>query len=297
MIIDDFLTYLESEMRRSPSTITDYRGALLDFQKYLESLDDHATLETADTDQVRDWISNLMERGQKATYVCQQLSAVKSMYRYALKHKRIASDPAYGVTGPKKQKPLPMFLKDKEAEMLFDKLEWDDSNIKNVRTRTLLLLLYSTGIRQAELLALNDSDVSFINMEVKVTGKRRKQRIVPMTDELAEMLKKYIAMRNENLRLDEQALFINDKGQRITKAQLYAAVKKSLSKVTTMKKRSPHVLRHSFATAMLNNGASLTSVQKLLGHASVSTTEVYTHVSFEDLKRVYETAHPRAEKN
>lgn len=297
MIIDDFLQYMKTERVASPATIRDYEGALKDFDAFIRSLDSQANLETADTDMVRDWVASLMERGQKATYVCQQLSAVRSLYRYALKRGFVEKDPAHAVRGPKKEKPLPQFLKENEANMLFDDVRWDMNNYKDVRTRTLLLLLYSTGIRRAELVSLNEQDVNFINSEIKVTGKRRKQRIIPVGEELLRVLDNYREMRNAEFdfaKMPETPFFLNDKGERITDAQVYAAVKKSLTLVTTMKKRSPHVLRHTFATAMLNNGARLGSVQKLLGHESVSTTEIYTHVTFEDLKRIYSQAHPRA---
>lgn len=294
MIIDDFLRYMETERVASPRTIHTYREVLTDFSEYVASLDGQS-LETVDTDIVRDWMGYLMERGCKASYVCKQLSAVKSMYRYALKHDLVKVDPAHPVSGPKKQKPLPVFLKQEEADRLFDDLPWQNDNIMDVRARTLLLLLYTTGIRRAEATTLNDADVNFTNGEVKVTGKRRKQRIVPMGKELSDALSKYMRMRDEMLPpCAEKALFVSNKGQRMTGVQIYTLVRKYLSMVTTMKKRSPHVLRHSFATAMLNNEAQLGSVQKLLGHESIATTEIYTHVTFEDLKRVYAKAHPRA---
>lgn len=295
MIIDDFLRYMETERVASPLTIQTYREVLTDFSRYVSSLDDQ-NLETVDTDIVRDWMSSLMERGHKASYVCKQLSAVKSLYRYALKRGVVKVDPAYAVRGPKRQKPLPMFLKEQEADRLFDDVTWDYNNINDVRARTILLLLYTTGIRKAEAVSLNDNDISFINGELKVTGKRRKQRIIPIGKELSEALLSYIKLRDEALPHNEEgALLVSDKGQRISGTQIYHTVRKYLSLVTTMKKRSPHVLRHSFATAMLNNDAGLGSVQKLLGHASIQTTEIYTHVTFEDLKRIYAKAHPRAE--
>lgn len=298
MIIDDFLRYMEMEKVSSPSTIRNYGDALRDFNEYLTKSDNQMNLEVADTDMVRNWISSLMDRGHKATYTCMRLSAVKTFYRWALSHGIVKRDPAHNVKGPKKQKVLPQFLKESEANRLFDDLEWDDNEITGVRARTLLLLLYTTGIRQAELLTLDDSDVSFLNKEIKVTGKRRKQRIIPMGEELSEALKHYLAMRNETFCVrEDDALFLGDKGKRLTKTQLYNIVHSKLSLVTTMKKRSPHVMRHSFATAMLNNGASLNTVQKLLGHESIATTEIYTHVTFEDLKRVYNKAHPRADSN
>lgn len=297
MIIDDFLRYLKTEKNASPATIRNYGEAMKSFDEFLKSLDGQPNLETADTDMVRDWVASLMEKGHKATYVCNELSGIKSMYRFALAHNLVEKDPAHIVRGPKKQKPLPQFLKESEARRLFDDVQWDMSNIKDVRTRTLLLLLYTTGIRRAEVIALDNKDLNFVNSEIKVTGKRRKQRIIPIGDELKEALRQYITMRDEVL--GEKAggdspLFVNKEGGRLTAPQAYNAVHNALTLVTSMKKRSPHVLRHSFATSMLNHGARLGSVQKLLGHESIATTEIYTHVTFEDLKRIYNDAHPRA---
>lgn len=303
MIIEGFLNYLRTERVASAMTIRNYGDAMESFSSFLKTLDGQPNLETADTDMVRDWVASLMERGHKATYVCMQLSGIKSMYRYALARNLVEKDPAHVVRGPKKEKPLPLFLKESEASRLFDDLPWDMDSHKDVRARTLLLLLYTTGIRRAELLGLCDDDVSFVNSEIKVTGKRRKQRIIPMGKELSDALRHYIDLRNEWMKDsgfgggeegEKQSLFVSDKGKPLTERHVYTEVHEKLSLVTSMKKRSPHVLRHSFATAMLNNGAQLGSVQKLLGHESVSTTEIYTHVTFEDLKRIYNNAHPRA---
>ena len=178
-------------------------------------------------------------------------------------------------------------------DTLFDeKLAGEDYN--NVRARTILLLFYETGIRLAELIGLNDEDIDFVSMQLKVTGKRDKQRIIPFGDEMAQMLNEYMTRRDGEVVSQSPALFQTGKGERMSRGQVQYLVKKHLSEVTTLKKRSPHVLRHSFATAMLNNGAGLESVKKLLGHESLNTTEIYTHTTFEQLKRVYSEAHPRA---
>jgi integrase/recombinase XerC len=177
---------------------------------------------------------------------------------------------------------------------LLDLLEWDDNNYKDVRARTTILLLYETGLRRAELVGLDDADVDFVTSQLKVTGKRNKQRIVPFGTELAEALTQYKAIRDGQQTKRCGALFLNDKGERMTGMQVYSIVHKYLTAVTSLKKRSPHVLRHTFATAMLNNGAGLESIKNLLGHESVSTTEIYAHTTFEQLKRVYKEAHPRA---
>ena len=299
MIVEDFLRYMLAERDASPQTVETYREALEDYKTFLKKLDSQLTPEGADSDVIRDWIEDMMEKGLKASYACKKLSAVKSLYRYALRKGIVERDPAHTVTGPKKEKVLPTFLREEEADNLFDKLDWNLEDIKDVRARTLLLLLYSTGIRRGEVVALRDEDVNLINHEIKVTGKRRKQRIVPLGEEMVEAIRYYQQLRDENIPATDNshALFRNDKGEAMTAAIVYSIVRHYLSFVTTQKKRSPHVLRHTFATVMLNHDAKLGSVQKLLGHESLKTTQIYTHVTFEELKRSYEDAHPREGKN
>jgi integrase/recombinase XerC len=295
MIVEDFLRYMLAEREASPRTVKTYQDALSDYVAYLKKVDTDMNLEDADSDIVRSWVEDMMDRGHKATYTCKKLSAVKSLYRYALRRGIMKKDPAHSVSGPKKEKVLPTFLKETEADKLFDQLEWDMDDIRDVRARTLLLLLYSTGIRRAEVVALRDKDINLITHEMKVTGKRRKQRIVPLGGEISAELQRYTKLRDEETPATDttEALFRNDMGKQMTGDNVYAIVHKYLSQVTTQKKRSPHVLRHSFATAMLNHEAKLGGVQKLLGHESLDTTQIYTHVTFEELKRSYNKAHPR----
>ena len=295
MIVEDFLRYMLAEREASPRTVKTYQDALSDYVAYLKTVDNDMNLEDADSDIIRSWVENMMDRGHKAIYTCKKLSAVKSLYRYALRQGIMKKDPAHSVSGPKKEKVLPTFLKEAEADKLFDQLEWDMDDIRDVRARTLLLLLYSTGIRRAEVVALRDRDVNLLTHEMKVTGKRRKQRIVPLGGEISAELQRYTKLRDEEIPATDatEALFRNDKGKQMTGDNVYAIVHKYLSQVTTQKKRSPHVLRHSFATAMLNHEAKLGGVQKLLGHESLDTTQIYTHVTFEELKRSYSKAHPR----
>jgi len=293
MIIDQFLNYLRYERNRSPLTVQWYEENLRDFETYIQGMDDCLSLQTVDADVIRGWMEHRMDEGKKPATVNRGLSAVRSFYRYALSRQLIVKDPACGITGPKKSKPLPQFVREAEMDTLFDeKLAGEDYN--NVRARTILLLFYETGIRLAELIGLNDEDIDFVSMQLKVTGKRDKQRIIPFGDEMAQMLNEYMTRRDEEVVSQSPALFQTGKGERMSRGQVQYLVKKHLSEVTTLKKRSPHVLRHSFATAMLNNGAGLESVKKLLGHESLNTTEIYTHTTFEQLKRVYSEAHPRA---
>ena len=294
MMINQFLNYLRYERNTSPLTVQTYEEGLREFESYLSLRDSRLSLGEADADLIRDWMESLMDKGNTASTINKKLSALRSFYRFALKRKLVDKDPAHCITGPKKSKPLPQFLREREMDNLLDMLEWDGNNYKDVRARTILILLYETGLRRSELVGLDDADVDFATSQLKVTGKRNKQRIVPFGTELAEALTQYKAIRDGQQTKRCGALFLNDKGERMTGMQVYSIVHKYLTAVTSLKKRSPHVLRHTFATAMLNNGAGLESIKNLLGHESVSTTEIYAHTTFEQLKRVYKEAHPRA---
>ncbi len=293
MMINQFLDYLRYERNASPQTVQTYEESLRAFESYLTFRDNELSMDSVDTDLIRDWMESLMDKGNSASTINRNLSALRSFYRFALKRELVKKDPAHAVTGPKKSKPLPQFLREGEMDRLLDGLEWDGS-FNNVRARTILLLFYEAGLRRSELIGLDDKDIDFEAAQLKVTGKRNKQRIVPFGAELAETLKDYKAKRQEEFGETSGALFLSDKGERISGAQVYQIVRKYLSMVTSLKKRSPHVLRHTFATAMLNNGAGLETIKSLLGHESVSTTEIYAHTTFEQLKRIYKEAHPRA---
>ena len=293
MMINQFLDYLRYERNASPQTVQTYEESLRAFESYLTFRDNELSMDSVDTDLIRDWMESLMDKGNSASTINKNLSALRSFYRFALRRGLVKKDPAHAVTGPKKSKPLPQFLREGEMDRLLDGLEWD-SSFNNVRARTILLLFYEAGLRRSELIGLDDKDIDFEAAQLKVTGKRNKQRIVPFGAELAETLKDYKAKRQKEFGETSGALFLSDKGERISGAQVYQIVRKYLSMVTSLKKRSPHVLRHTFATAMLNNGAGLETIKSLLGHESVSTTEIYTHTTFEQLKRIYKEAHPRA---
>ena len=293
MMIDQFLSYLRYERNRSPLTVRWYEESLRDFETYIRGVDDYLSLSTVDADVIRGWVERMMDEGKKPATVNRGLSAVKTFYRFALSRKLVEKDPAHGMIGPKKSKPLPQYVREGDMNRLLDEYLQGD-NYNKVRARTIIIVFYETGIRLAELIGLNDEDVDFDSMQLKVTGKRDKQRIVPFGAEMAEALQQYMALRDTEVERQEPGLFLSNKGRRVSREMVRNLVKQSLSEVTTLKKRSPHVLRHSFATAMLNNGAGLESVKKLLGHESLETTEIYTHTTFEQLKRVYNEAHPRA---
>jgi integrase/recombinase XerC len=293
-MIEKFLDYLKYERNRSELTVQSYERSLREFESYFKNREGQLSWESIDSDVIRDWMESLMDKGDMASTVNRCLSAVRSFYRFALSRRLVKHDPSHVVKGPKKRKPLPQFVRENEMDRLLDIKEMWGSQYKDVRARTIIITFYSTGVRLAELVGLNTADVDFTSHQLKVTGKRNKQRIIPFGAELEKELQNYIALRDAEVGHATDPLFTSEKGERIKRSQVEKLVKDHLSLVTTLKKRSPHVLRHSFATAMLNNGAGLESVRKLLGHESVATTEIYTHTTFEQLKKVYKNAHPRA---
>ena len=291
-LIELFYSYLRYERNRSELTVIRYDQSLREFEAFFTSKDDSLTWTTVDADIIRDWVETLMDSNNKATTVNTNLTALKSFYRFALARGYVDKDPARYVTGPKKQKTLPVFVKESEMDELLDEKQWG-KDINDVRARTIILMLYETGLRRAELISLDDDAIDFELKQIRVKGKGRKQRIVPFGDELAETLAKYMEQRDKETDREDNALFVDNKGRRINAGMIYNTVKKNLALVTSIKKRSPHVLRHSFATALLNHNAGLENVRMLLGHESVETTQIYTHATFEQMKRVYKEAHPR----
>lgn len=292
-MIDGFLNYLRYERNYSELTVEGYGKDLEDFQAYFKSLDEGLEWGLVDADVVRGWMEHMMDKGNAATSVNRRLSAVRTFYKYAMRTGLAKSDPAHAVKGPKKNHPLPKFVREKEMDMALDS-ETGGEQYKNVRARTLLLMFYTTGMRLSELIALDDANIDMEAGELRVTGKRDKQRIIPFGQELRETLQQYMECRDAGVARQCEAFFVTAKGERMNRNQVRYEVEKSLKGWTTIPQRTPHVLRHSFATAMLNHGAGLESVKKLLGHESLTTTEVYTHATFEQLKRIYNSAHPRA---
>ena len=290
---DSFLEYLQAERNYSSATIESYAKDLAEFQDFMEGQNPDASWTSVQSDDVREWVIYLLdEQRLAASSVNRKLSALRSYYKYLRRMGRVGVNPMEKVTAPRKRKPLPHFVRESEMDRLLE-LTKEDRSFMGIRDRLILMVFYETGIRRAELLGMTDASVDLAARQIKVTGKRNKQRIVPFGEELAREFEAYLNAREELQVVKDPMLFVNENGSAMTESQVSSLVKKYLSMVTTIEKRSPHVLRHSFATAMLNNHADLTSIQKLLGHESVATTEIYTHVSFEDLKSEYKNAHPR----
>lgn len=293
MMINSFLDYLRLERNYSEKTIENYGMDLTQFEGFFKSIESELEFTTVDTDLVRNWVMHLIKDGRTATTVNRKLSALRSFYRFLLRKGIVTVDPMLKIVGPKKKKPLPAFLKESEMNRILDETVFPEGFVGS-RDKLIIEMFYATGMRLSELIGLDDADVDFSASLIKVTGKRNKQRLIPFGEELRQAMLTYQQKRNEALLERCTSFFVLENGRRMYPSKVYQLVKRTLSGVVTLKKKSPHVLRHTFATAMLNNQAELEAVKELLGHQSLTTTEVYTHTTFEELKKVYEQAHPRA---
>ncbi|MBR3884468.1 MAG: tyrosine-type recombinase/integrase [Bacteroidaceae bacterium] len=293
MFIDTFIEFLRSERNYSLHTIRAYKTDLRSFEEYLIGVDAALSVQNADADLVRGWVSSLIDEGGSPNSVNRKLSTLRTFYDFLRNENVVEQNPLQGLNGPKRRSVLPVFLKDGEVNSVIDSQRYSDSFL-DVRDKVILLSFYETGIRLSELVGLNVSDVDFSNKQLKVFGKRKRERVVPFVNELSEELAFYISERNQIAPADEKALFVSINGERLSASQVYRIVNKRLSGVVNVNKKSPHVLRHTYATSMLNNDAELGAVKELLGHKRLATTEIYTHLTFEELKHYYKKAHPRA---
>lgn len=293
LLTDSFLDYLLHERNYSKGTVEYYRADILELQRFGEEMLGDLTPSDVDAELVREWIASLMDKGLASNTINRKLSSIRTYYKFLLRRGEVAVDPLRKVTGPKKKKPLPVFLREGEMNRLLDDMDFGEG-FEGCRDHMIIEMFYATGMRLSELIDLDDKDVDFSGSCLKVTGKRNKQRLIPFGDELRDWMLGYIDVRNEMIPERSEAFFVRENGERLYKNLVYNLVKRNLSKVATLKKKSPHVLRHTFATTMLNNNAELGAVKELLGHESITTTEIYTHATFEELKKVYKQAHPRA---
>lgn len=294
--IEQFETYLRAERHYSEQTLSVYVPALEEFAAFIGRGNQRIDWALVDKEDVREWIATQMDAHLAPATVNKRLSALRSFYKFLMIQQAVNADPTRTLKGPKKEKKLPSFVREKDMDRLLDGIAFAD-NFEGIRDRLVMLLFYSTGIRLSELVGLNVGSVDFHTSTVKVLGKRNKERIVPFGAELREALEQYLSLRaNQPMAKGNDALFFGVRVPRIPKETVNHIVRRCLSQVTTLKKRSPHVLRHSFATAMLNNGAEIEVVKQLLGHESIATTEIYTHTTFEELKKAYRQAHPRADQ-
>lgn len=287
-----FLDYLSKEKRYSEHTVAAYSSDLVQFETYLMANfgSDLNQASEISHSYIRSWIVDLMEEGISPRSINRKLSTLKSFFKYLLRNNFVHTNPLQKVSALKVSKRLPVFVESDRADMLFSEVEFKDDYIGS-RDRLILEMFYGTGVRLSELVNLRLKDINLSKKEIKVLGKRNKERIIPISDKLVELISTYLKNRPDT---KHQYLYLTEKGKQIYTKLVYRLVYKYLAHITTMSKKSPHVLRHTFATHLLNNGADLFAIKELLGHSSLAATQVYTHNSIEKLKEVYKNAHPRA---
>jgi integrase/recombinase XerC len=291
-VINFFLQYIRNEKRSSEHTVTAYANDMNQFATYLAMSYDFHHPQLADHRMIRSWIVSLVEQKLENRSVNRKIATLRSFYTFLLKKKVIEKDPMIKVSALKTPKSLPTFVRESEMDTLLDDIEFDEG-FEGIRDKLILEFFYGTGVRLSELIDLKEQDIDFYNRTILVTGKRNKQRIIPFTNGLAALIERYRNAKNL-AGLQHEYVFVTEKGNQAYPVMIQRIVKKYLTLVTTLSKKSPHVLRHSYATHLLNNGAELTAIKDLLGHSSLSATQVYTHNSFEKIKKIYEQAHPKA---
>jgi integrase/recombinase XerC len=293
LIIQPFIDYLKFEKRYSRHTILSYQTDLISFFDFVVLQFGEMPILQLNHTIVRSWLASLKDGGMTAKSINRKISTLKSFFKFQLKTGAIQQTPMAKVVAPKNEKRLPNFVADKDIHMLFDHVEFPDT-WKGQTERLLLLLFYQSGMRLTEAIELKEGGVNFSSQTIKVLGKGNKERIIPMNATLKPALLAYIQKKRAEIPSGAETLFVTEKGKPLSPRSVYTSVKHYLSLVTTIQKRSPHVLRHTFATHLTNNGADLNAVKELLGHSSLAATQVYTHNTIEKLKNIYKNAHPKA---
>ena len=292
-IIQSYLDYLKFEKRYSRHTLISYQNDLVAFFDFLVVQYGSYELPSVSHIQIRSWLASLKDEDLKARSINRKISSLKSFFRYQIKMGILNKSPMLKIVSPKNEKRLPQFVADKDISILFHHVEFPD-NWTGKTDRLLLSVFYHSGMRLTELIQLKKSQVSHSTRTLKVLGKGNKERVIPITQSLHENIIEYLKARKDKDLDQDEVLLVNSKGKPLAPRQVYNSVKKYLSLVTTIDKRGPHVLRHTFATHLTNNGADLNAVKELLGHSSLAATQVYTHNTIEKLKNIYKQAHPKA---
>jgi integrase/recombinase XerC len=292
--LSDFGNYIKVEKRYSEHTVRAYTDDVTQFAHFIRSEDETDRLLLATQTDIREWIIHLMNAGCTPRTLRRKIGSLKTFYRYCLRNKLISANPSENLILPRLKKRLPEFIKESAIDMLFSEEQFREG-FPGLRDRLILELFYATGMRLSELISLRPSNFNFSKGEVKIRGKRNKERILPLTHTVQDLLEEYIAIAKQQFNLTESwNLILTDKGEPAYPKMVQRIVQRHLTKATTLEKKSPHMLRHTFATHMLNNGADLNAVKELLGHANLAATEIYTHNTYEKLKSIYKQAHPRA---
>ena len=293
-MIGSFLQYIQYEKRCSLHTLTSYQTDLVQFEQFLDTVYEYKTPESATFPMIRSWIVSLVEEKKSPVSINRKIATLRTFYKYLQKKGTISTDPMLKVKALKVNKALPQFVDEQSLNQLLDTFEFSD-DFAGLRDRLVMELLYGTGIRLAEMMHLQEPDIHAYEQTIKVTGKRNKQRVIPISKRLIDLIDKYkFVKKNTFLNNPSSFLIVTDNGDKIYPMMVYRIVRKYLDLVTTVEKRSPHVLRHTFATHLLNKGADLNAIKDLLGHSSLAATQVYTHNSLEKLKTIFEQAHPKA---
>lgn len=292
-VIQPFLDHLRFEKRYSQHTLISYQTDLEQFFAYLASQFDAPAVPAITAMFIRSWLAEMKEEGLESRSLNRKISALKSFFKFQLKNGVIQQSPMTTIVSPKLNKRLPAFVEEKDMKTLFDYVAFSD-DWKGRTEKLVLQLFYSTGMRLSELIGLKESQVDGSLKQVKVLGKGNKERIIPVSAELMQSIKTYIKDKPVQEEERQPRLFLTEKGKPLQPRQVYSFVKQHLATVTTIQKKSPHILRHSFATHLMNNGADLNAVKELLGHSSLAATQVYTHNTIEKLKEVFKKAHPKA---
>lgn len=293
MFIEQFIRYLQFEKRFSPNTVTAYKKDLYQFSEFIISFEPNLLAITHQ--QVRNWIVSLMDQGLEPKSINRKISSLRSFYKFLQREGHLKSSPMLHVKAPKIPKRLPVVITEQKMDSLLDGLNLFSDDFDGIRNRLILELLYGTGMRLAELVGLKDDDVDVYENQIKVLGKRNKERIIPISKVLTQLITDYQKLKlNQNFNTKSSALIVTKEGRDAYPKFIYRIVNSILSVISTQEKKSPHVLRHSFATTLLNRGADLNAIKELLGHSSLAATQVYTHNSVEKLKSIYKQAHPKA---
>ena len=289
-----FIDYLRFEKRYSIHTVISYQTDLADLFSYLNSQFGTQSLKQITQGFIRSWLANLKESGLTSKSINRKISSLRSFFKFLLKNGIIDSSPMANIIAPKMSNRLPAFIKEEDAKQLIESMNHASEDWESLNGKMLITLFYATGMRLNELISLKEKQIDFNRSQIKVLGKGNKERIIPLNKEICEIVKEYQRMKKQDFDITGDYLLVTPKGKKMYSKYAYLLVKKYLSEVKTLDKKSPHVLRHTFATHLMNNGADLNAVKELLGHSSLAATQIYTHNTIEKLRDIYKKAHPKA---